>query len=67
MERALLEALDERGPVTVVGLAESTGLHPTTVEQRCYDFHRNGYVHTSASGVYELTDVGKRRLITLRK
>ncbi len=65
MERALLETLEERGPTTVVALAEATDLHPTTVEQCCYEFHRDGYVQTATSGVYELTDSGKHHLTTL--
>ncbi len=65
MERALLEELDARGPVTVVALAEATELHPTTVEQCCYDLHRDGYVHTTTSGVYDLTDAGRQYLTNL--
>ena len=64
MERALLVALDERGPATVATIAEATGLHPTTVEQCCYDLHRDGYLQTPTSGVYELSDAGRQYLTT---
>ena len=56
LARAILEALEESSPATAADLATLLETHPVTLERRCRDLQREGYVRRCRGGTYALDD-----------
>lgn len=42
-------------------LAETLDGHPITIDRRCYELQRDGYIRQTSKGVYVITDAGEDR------
>ncbi|WP_049927465.1 helix-turn-helix domain-containing protein [Halopiger goleimassiliensis] len=58
-DRAVLETLAETGPLTVPQLAARLRSHPVTVERRCLELQRRGYLRQGTGGKLTLTEPGE--------
>lgn len=55
-ERMILETLAESGPITVPELANSLAAHPVTIERRCRELQRAGYVRRCTGGMFAVDE-----------
>lgn len=55
-ERVILQTLAESGPITIPELADSLAVHPVTIERRCSDLQRAGYVRRCTGGKFTLDE-----------
>ena len=57
-ERAVLEALDEAGPLTVPELAARLDAHPVTIERCCLELQRAGRLRQCLGGALVRSNAG---------
>lgn len=62
MERDILNALADDGPLHVLELAERVTGHPITVDQTCAQLHNDGHIYPVGGGRYRLTETGRDQL-----
>lgn len=55
-ERAILEAIRASSPTTVPEIADHLSAHPATVERRCLELQKNGYVRQCTGGKFVVAD-----------
>ena len=55
-ERVILQTLVESGPITIPELADSLASHPATVERRCRELQRAGYVRQCTGGKFAVDE-----------
>lgn len=55
-ERAILRTLVESGPTTIPELADRLATHPATVERRCRELQRAGYVRQCTGGKFAVDE-----------
>ncbi|ELY53563.1 DeoR family transcriptional regulator [Natronococcus amylolyticus DSM 10524] len=55
-EREILDRLADDGPMTVPQLADCLATHPVTIDRRCRDLLRAGYVRRCSGGAFALDD-----------
>lgn len=63
-ERTLLAVLRDREAAAVTTLAETLDAHPITIDRRCYELQRDGYIRQTSKGIYAITGAGEDRLET---
>ncbi|WP_306052262.1 winged helix-turn-helix transcriptional regulator [Natronococcus wangiae] len=51
-EREILRTLAESGPITIPELADRLAAHPVTIERRCRELQRAGYVRRCTGGTF---------------
>lgn len=60
----ILEALEESNPATPAELAAALETHPMTVDRRCRDLQRDGYLRRCPGGTYMLSEPTSDRTST---
>lgn len=58
----ILEIIDGEGSIHTTSLAEYVEVHPLTVATYCDMLSTKGYVTQVEGGVYELTELGERKV-----
>ncbi|THE63676.1 Lrp/AsnC family transcriptional regulator [Salinadaptatus halalkaliphilus] len=58
---AMLEMLQEVGPITIPELAGIVDRHPATVERRCHVLQRQGRIRQCTGGVVTVIDETRQR------
>lgn len=61
LEREVIRALGESGPLDVACLVTRLDEHPLTVDSVCYRLAATGEIRFLGRGLYELTDAGVAR------
>lgn len=61
-DKEILETLDANTPCLVVDISRMADLHPIMIEQTCARLHEDGHIYPVGRGVYDVTDVGQRRI-----
>lgn len=61
-KRTLLATIQQRETAAVTDIAEALDAHPVTVDRRCSELQRRGYVRRTATGVYLITEAGEEHL-----
>ncbi|APW97212.1 hypothetical protein CHINAEXTREME_05250 [Halobiforma lacisalsi AJ5] len=64
-DRALLAALEERGPARVTQLAAELDAHPITVTQRCDALQSRGHVRRISTDMFGITEDGRAYLASI--
>lgn len=55
-ERVVLQTIADAGPISIAELADRLAAHPITIERRCQELQRAGYVHRCAGGTFAVDD-----------
>lgn len=65
-ERAVLEAVADHRPRSLVEIIDEVNYHPIEIDRTCRQLHREEYIQRVRGGVYRLTPAGEQYLATRR-
>lgn len=61
VDEAIIDLLNDRGPLHVVDITGSLTYHPITIENGCTRLLNSGMIHACGRGVFDVADASSRR------